>query len=89
MNSVRLRITSKMTELSFDRQESDYAFYSVMVSSNGEAPLITLQIFKLNNFHFFRSVSDDVINALANNCPDLEQVDVLGTGLIRPHSITR
>ncbi|XP_027048979.1 F-box/LRR-repeat protein 4-like [Pocillopora damicornis] len=36
-----------------------------------------------------RSVSDDVINALANNCPDLEQVDVLGTGLIRPHSITR
>ena len=45
MNSVRLRITSKMTELSFDRQESDYAFYSVMVSSNGEVPLITLQIF--------------------------------------------
>ena len=38
MNSARLRITSKMTELSFDRQESDYAFYSVMVSSNGEAP---------------------------------------------------
>ncbi|KAL9967950.1 hypothetical protein ACROYT_G026265 [Oculina patagonica] len=36
-----------------------------------------------------RSVSDDVINALADNCPDMEQVDVLGTSLIQPDSITR
>ena len=36
-----------------------------------------------------RSVNDDIINALANNCPDIEQVDVLGTGLIHAESIMR
>ena len=36
-----------------------------------------------------RSVSDGVINALADNCPDMEQVDVLGTSLVQPESIKR
>ena len=36
-----------------------------------------------------RSVNDDIINAIANNCPDIEQVDVLGTGLIHAESIIR
>lgn len=36
-----------------------------------------------------RSVSDIVINALADNCPGVEQVDVLGTSLVNEDSIRR
>ena len=36
-----------------------------------------------------RSVSDSVIDALADNCPDIEQVDVLGTSLVHEDSIRR
>lgn len=36
-----------------------------------------------------RCIDDGVVDALSNNCPDLEQVDVLGTGLIQSNSITR
>ena len=43
----------------------------------------------MNTIVACRSVNDDIINALANNCPDIEQVDVLGTGLIHAESIMR
>lgn len=36
-----------------------------------------------------RCINDDVLDALTDNCPDIEQVDVLGTGLIHSNSVTR
>ncbi|XP_068749204.1 F-box/LRR-repeat protein 4-like isoform X2 [Montipora capricornis] len=36
-----------------------------------------------------RCINDDVIGAITDHCPDIEQVDVLGTGLIHSNSITR
>lgn len=72
-------------------EELDVGWCSTVTNAAECISCLTSKCRKLKKLFLtaLRSVSDDVINALANNCPDLEQVDVLGTGLIRPHSITR
>lgn len=72
-------------------EELDVGWCSTVINAAECISCLTSKCRKLKKLFLtaLRSVSDDVINALANNCPDLEQVDVLGTGLIHPHSITR
>jgi len=69
-------------------------FYDTQLKTALLLQQIILLLFVLNVhgqsiFLVCRSVSDSVIDALADNCPDIEQVDVLGTSLVHEDAIRR
>ena len=75
----------------------EITLFSVLRRSIGNRSTVTADHFLLfvSNVHsqsiflVCRSVSDSVIDSLAVNCPDIEQVDVLGTSLVHEDSIRR
>jgi hypothetical protein len=43
----------------------------------------------LSKFINCRTVCDDDLNAISRNCPDLEQLDILGTRQVSEESVLR